>query len=186
MGTLILFNLVSIDGYFAAPGGELDWHNVDEEFQLFAIEQLDSAAALLFGRVTYQLMAAFWPSPEALKADPQTAARMNSLPKYVVSRTLKSADWNNTQLLKRVDPDEIRALRDAKDKHLFLLGSAELAASLAALDLIDEYRVMVNPIALGGGLPLFRELREPRRFDLIAARTFRNGNVLLYYRPVRA
>ena len=96
MGRLILFDLVSLDGFFEAPGHGISWHSVDDEFDRLAIEQLDAAGCLVFGRVTYELMASFWPSEQGMREDPEVARRMNALPKVVFSRTLRSAGWENT------------------------------------------------------------------------------------------
>ncbi len=100
MRKIYVFNLITLDGFFEGPNRELDWHNVDGEFNEFAIEQLNNSGLLLFGRVTYELMASYWPTELALKDDPIVADMMNSIPKIVFSRTLKKADWNNTRLIK--------------------------------------------------------------------------------------
>ena len=100
MRKVILFNMVTLDGFFEGPNREINWHHVDEEFNEFAIDQLDSADGLLFGRVTYEMMASYWPTPAARTNDPIVAGKMNALPKFVFSRTLKKAEWNNTKLVK--------------------------------------------------------------------------------------
>lgn len=183
MRKLILFNMMSLDGFFAGPESELDWHHVDDEFNEFAIEQTGSAGLLLFGRMTYELMSAFWPTPAALETDPEIAAIMNSVPKIVFSRTLEQADWQNTRLVKTNPFDEIIALKKQPGKDIFLFGSAELASELIQHGLIDEFRIMVNPVILGSGRPLFKDIYEPLSLNLEKTRTFRNGNVLLTYHP---
>ena len=185
MGKIILFDMLSLDGFFEGPGGSLDWHNVDEEFQTFAIEQLDAAAGLLFGRVTFDFMAAFWPGREALELDPMTAERMNGLPKFVFSRAGKMAEWSNSRMVGEVVPEKLRAMKAESPKDLLLLGSAVLTESLAACGLIDEYRLMINPVILGAGRPLFSKTGGRQALGLIAARSFGNGNVLLSYRGMR-
>src|SRR4026209_392837 len=100
MRKLFSFNMVTVDGFFEGPNQDIDWHNTDEEFNEFAIEQTSSVGMLLFGRVTYQLMASYWPTPAAIADDQEIAKLMNSLPKIVFSRTLESADWENTRLIK--------------------------------------------------------------------------------------
>ncbi len=184
--SIILFNMMTLDGYFAGPNGEIDWHHVDEEFNDFAIAQLNSAAGLIFGRVTYQLMASYWPTDSALRDDPQVAAKMNALPKIVFSKTLDRADWNNTLLVKATVASEIAKLKQAAGKDWFVFGSANLASALTGQGLIDEYRIMVNPVVLGSGEPLFPDLIKKLELRLTDSKSFRNGNVLLYYRPVRA
>jgi dihydrofolate reductase len=183
MRKLIMFNLITLDGLFAGPNGEIDWHNVDDEFHEFAINQLDSADGLLFGRVTYQLMAGFWPTPDAAKRAPTVAARMNAIAKTVISRTLASVEWNNTRLVQHNLQEEVLKLKRAPGKDLLLLGSADLASTLTNLRLIDEYRIMVNPVVLGKGQSLFKDAGHRLALKLLAARTFRSGNVLLQYTP---
>ena len=183
MRRVIMFNMMSLDGFFARPDGDLDWHNVDEEFQEFAIEQTGDAGALLFGRVTYEMMASFWPSQFALDNDPIVAKIMNTTPKFVFSRTLAKADWSNTTLARGDAAAEVAKLKQQPGKDLFLFGSADLAATLIPYGLIDEYRIMVNPIILGKGRPLFTGIEESVKLRLLKTRTFENGNILLYYAP---
>jgi dihydrofolate reductase len=178
---LIMFNLVTIDGFFAGPNGEIDWHNVDDEFTEFAIDQLDSADGLLFGRITYQLMANYWPTPDAARQAPGVAARMNSISKVVVSRSLTNVEWHNTRLVKDNFHEELSELKRQPGKDLLLLGSAELGSNLANLGLIDEYRIMFNPIVLGRGKPLFKNIDHRLALKLLATRVFRSGNVLCRY-----
>src|SRR6266540_462114 len=103
---LFSFNMVSLDSFFEGPNQNIDWHNVDEEFNEFAVEQTSSIGMLLFGRVTYQLMASYWPTAAAIGDDPAIAGLMNSLPKIVFSRTLQSADWENSRLVKENAKEE--------------------------------------------------------------------------------
>jgi len=181
MSKLIMFNLVTLDGLFAGTSGEIDWHNVDDEFHEFARAQLDSADGLLFGRVTYQLMASYWPTPDAAAQAPAIATRMNSISKIVVSRILASVDWSNSRLIKQDIQQEISNLKRQPGKDLLLLGSADLASTLTKLRLIDEYRIMVNPVVLGKGQPLFKNVNQKVAFKLLSTRVFHSGNVLLCY-----
>lgn len=183
---VILFNMVTLDGFMAGPGGNIDWHNVDEAFNQFAIAQLDEVGSLLFGRVTYELMASYWPTAAAIADDTEVANRMNQLSKVVFSRTLDQAAWQNTQLVKGDAVKAVSALKQQPGKDLFVFGSANLAATLIENDLIDEFRVMVNPVVLGGGTPLFQRIRQPLNLKLLNTRPFQNGNVLLYYQLARA
>jgi dihydrofolate reductase len=174
---------MTLDGFFEGPSHDIGWHNVDKEFDDFSIKQLETAGMLLFGRVTYELMAGYWPSEESLKDDPIVANWMNSLPKVVFSRTLEKADWNNTRLVKTDVAGEISRLKQQSGKDLFLFGSADLATTLIKLGLIDEYRILLNPIVLGKGSLLFKGVEKPFKLNLIKTRTFQNGNILLYYQP---
>lgn len=182
MGKVILFNMVTLDGFFEGPNQDIDWHNVDEEFNQFALEQLDDVDTLLFGRITYEMMAGYWPTQEAIDSDPQVAEKMNSLPKIVFSKTLKSADWQNTKL-KKDAAKELKKLRAKSGKDMFILGSGELARSLIKDSLIDEYRLMVNPVVLGKGTPMFKDVQDKFDLKLVRTKTFSSGNVLLYYQP---
>ncbi len=183
MSKLVLFNLMTLDGFFAGPNGEIDWHNVDAEFNDFAVEQLDTAGGLIFGRVTYQMMASYWPTPEALASDPQVAGKMNEMPKYVFSKTLDRADWNNTRLVTGDATEEAARLKAQPGRDIFIFGSAGLASTFTRAGLIDEYRVIVNPLILGKGQPLFKDVNRQLDLSLLNVRAFRNGNVLLYYAP---
>jgi dihydrofolate reductase len=183
MRKLFSFNMMTLDGFFEGPNGDIDWHNADnEEFNEFAIEQTSSLETLLFGRKTYQLMASYWPTETAINSDPIIADLMNRLSKIVFSRTLKSVDWNNTRLIRDNAHQEITNLKMQPGKDMAIFGSADLISSL--MDVIDEHRVMVNPILLGEGSPLFKPTANKVRLTLANVRTFDSGNVLLTYQPV--
>ena len=175
--------MTTANGLYERGPWEIDWHNTDEEFNDFAIEQLDRMDTLVFGRKTYEGMARYWPTQEAITSDPIVAGKMNGLAKIVVSKTLERAEWNNTRLVR--DLDAIAALKGEQGKDALLIGSSDLAASLAARGLIDEYRLMVVPIALGAGKPVLQGLGADLGLQLLRTRTFKNGNVLLSYAPKR-
>jgi len=185
MRKLILFNMVTVEGFYEGPNGDINWHNVDEEFNEFAIEQLDSVSVILFGRVTYEMMASYWPTPAALSDDPAVAGKMNSMPKIVFSTSLSSADWQNTRLIKENIAEELKQLKQQPGKDLIIFGSGKLAASLTQLGLIDEYRIIIAPVAIGTGNPLFMGVTETLNLNLLKARPFKSGNVLLYYEPAK-
>jgi dihydrofolate reductase len=184
MRNLVMFNLMTLDGHFEGPDRDIGWHSVDGEFNEHVLSELFPCTdLLLFGRVTYELMAGFWPTPEAVKNDPIVAGKMNSLQKIVFSRTLNRAAWNNTRLVKENLEEEVRKLKEQPGKGIVLLGSGTIVPQLAQAGLIDEYRIMLNPVVLGAGTPLFKGLGRRLDLQLLSARTFRNGNVLLRYRP---
>ncbi len=174
--------MISVDGYFEGPNREIDWHNVDNEFNEYAIATLNSLDTLLFGRVTYQLMAGYWPSTEATKDDPIVAAKMNSLAKVVFSKTLASVEWNNSRLVKDNFAQEVARLKNMPGKDMAIFGSSDLALNLIDAGLIDEFRIMVNPIILGKGKSLFQGMNHRLKLKLIESRQFNSGNVLLIYR----
>ena len=185
MRKVIVFILVSLDGFFEGPNHEIDWHNVDSGFNDFAINQLNEIGTLLFGRVTYTLMASYWPTAAARSDDPVVAEKMNTLPKIVFSRTLKNVEWQNTRQVKEGYVHEIAMLKRESGKDLFIFGSSDLTVTLIKEGLIDEYRIMVNPVVLGEGKHLFQGLENRLSLKLMKTKVFTSGNVLLYYEPVR-
>ena len=187
MRKLACFMMLSVDGYFEGrQPWSIDWHTVDDEFNQFAERQLAASDLLVFGRATYQGMAQYWPSPEALKDDPVIASLMNSTPKAVVSRTLRVGDmaWANTQVLKEVE--ELATLKEQKGKDMLVLGSSVLTAGLLEKGLLDEVRIMMSPVLLGEGNSFAGHPGHAHPLRLLGARQFRNGNVLLTYAPRRA
>lgn len=181
MRKLIVFNLVTLDGYFAGQSGDISWHNVDSEFQEYAEEVSNSGNTLLFGRVTYQLMASYWSSAEALKNDPIVARGMNRSAKIVFSRSLQKVDWENTRLIRDDMLGEVRKLKNGSGKDLTVLGSGSIVAQLAKAELVDEYQVLLNPIVIGNGKTMFEGIQDKITLKLVKTRTFGNGNVLLHY-----
>lgn len=182
---LILFMMVSLDGYYEGPDHDINWHTVDEDFNTFAGEQIAAVDIMVFGRKTYELMASYWPTPAAVADDPVIAGLMNSYPKLVISRTLARADWHNTRVIQTDVAAELTALKQQPGQDLIIFGSGDLTVSLTELGLIDEYRIMVAPVALGAGKPLFTGLTRAAPLKLIKSTTFRSGNVLQYYAPAR-
>ncbi len=183
MRKLIFQMLTSLDGFYQGPNGEIDWHIVDEEFNAEAIDFLSSVDALLFGRVTYQLMASYWPTKDALTDDPIIAAKMNSLSKVVFSRTLETVEWQNTRLVKADAASEVARLKQQPGKDLAIFGSSDLALTLIPHGLIDDYRIIISPVVLGDGKPLFKGIGERLHLKLVRTRAMGSGNVLLYYQP---
>lgn len=181
MRKVVVFLMMTVDGYIAGPSGEIDWHVVDDEFQTFASDQLNAVDGLLFGRVTYEGMARYWPSPAAIENDPIVAAQMNMKPKMVFSRALEKAEWNNTRVIRDHLAEELTKLKQLPGKDLLILGSSNLSASLIDLGVLDECRIMVNPVVLGHGKSLFQAIQEQSRLKLLETRAFRSGNVLLSY-----
>src|SRR5215510_20552 len=151
MQKLSVFNLVTLDGYISGADGDISWHRVDQEFQQHAEKTSNSGNTLLFGRITYEMMAGYWPSPDAFKDDPNIAQGMNRSPKIVFSRTLKKADWDNTRLVKGELLAEVRKLKRQSGKGLTILGSGSIVAQLEQAGLIDEYQILLNPVILGKG-----------------------------------
>lgn len=153
---MLSFMMTSADGYHADPGEALDWHNVDHEFSQFALAQLREAGTLVFGRVTYEGMAAFWPTPAGEQSDSDVAKAMNTTPKIVISRTLAQATWPGTQVISTDPEEELAKLKQQPGKDIVIAGSSTLTAGLLQTGLLDELRIMVNPVILGQGRSLFQ------------------------------
>jgi dihydrofolate reductase len=184
MRKIFLFMVVTADGYYEGPNQEFDWPNVDDEFNEFAVQQLDEVDTLLFGRATYEGMASYWPTPEAKQNDPVVTDAMNSIAKVVVSRTLDKAEWNNSRLVKDNVAEEIRRLKEQPGKDIAIFGSNNLTLNLLDMGLVDELRIMVNPIVLGAGNSVFTSAKQRINLKLLKTRAFSSGNVLLYYEPI--
>ena len=184
MRKVIVFNMVSLDGYFVDGKGDMSWaHKNDEEWNTFVSGNASGNGVLLFGRVTYEMMASYWPSPMALKNSPAVAKEMNEMPKIVFSRTLDAATWNNTKLLKGDLATEVRKLKSQTGPDMVILGSGTIVSQLAQENLIDEYQVAMSPIVLGKGRTLFEGVAKRLDLKLTQSRTFGNGTVFVCYQP---
>ena len=186
MRKLIVFNHVTLDGYFVSANGDMNWArtgNDDAEYSAFVAENASGGGQLLFGRVTYDLMASYWPTPVADQHARAVAAAMNSMPKVVFSRTLDRALWSNTRLVKGDMLAEIRKMKDEPGPGMAILGSGSIVSQLAPEHLIDEYQMMVDPVTLGKGRTMFEGLKEMLTLKLTKTRTFNNGKVFLCYEP---
>src|SRR5438128_2648744 len=184
MRRLAVFNSVTLDGYFSGSGGDLSWAHVgneDAEWNAFVEDNAAGGGVLLFGRITYAMMASYWPTPEAKKSYPVVADRMNALPKFVFSRTLDKVSWENTTLVKGDLAGEVRKLKSQPGEGMVILGSGSIVSQLAPAGLIDEYQLVVVPVALGKGRTMFQGIKEKQTLKLTGTRSFRNGNVFLTY-----
>jgi dihydrofolate reductase len=190
MRKLYMFMLLSLDGYFEGPNHDISWHNVDDEFNKFAIEQLRKTDLFLWGRRIYQLMEDYWPraavDPSTSSDDREIALLMNNTEKIVFSKTLERVEetknWKVTKLVHEFDRNEIRRLKAQQGKEIGV-GGPDLAMSLMKDGLIDELRFMINPVAIGEGTPVFRGLERRVELELLETRKFSSGNVLLCYKP---
>ena len=189
MARLTVYNSISLDGFFTGVGGDLGWAyqgSDDPEWTAFVSENArggnEGNDRLLFGRLTYEMMAGYWPTPAAMEAMPAVAEGMNAMRKVVFSRTLKNAAWQNTTLTDKPLAAAVRRLKD-EEGDIVIFGSGTIVAQLAAEDLIDEYQFVVCPVALGHGRSMFEGLEEPVPMRLVRSRTFRNGKTFLSYEP---
>lgn len=177
---------MTLDGYFEGPAkGDLSWHRHGEEESNFATDMLQSGNTLLFGRITYEHMAGYWPTPMALAHTPELAAGMNNADKIVFSRTMDKADWKNTRLIKSDIVDAVRKMKQTPGHDMTLLGSGSILTQFAAAGLFDAYEFMIDPVALGSGSSIFKGLTTQLDLELIQAKTFKSGTVLLQYQPRR-
>lgn len=185
MRRVIVSNLMSLDGFIDAPGKDLSWFGPGPEFYAYAEDMLRHADLLLFGRLTYELMVGVWTQPQMLQYDPVTAKFMNELPKWVFSETLKKApwgSWDNAQV--SADPaGTVQKLKAEPGRDMVILGSGSLVSALTPHGLIDEYRIMVAPVIVGGGTPEFQGLSKRVNLKLVGTRTFDSRLVMLTYHP---
>ena len=180
------FMQISLDGYYCDAQGDMSFaHKApeDAEWNEFVAGNARSGGMLLFGRKTYEMMAAWWPTPMAAQAMPQVAAHMNALPKIVFSRSLTSASWSNTKLVRDDVVATVRQMKDEPGPDMAILGSGSIVTQLADAGLLDVLQVVVNPVALGAGQSLFSGLSQRLDFALTNTRVFGNGSVVLWYSP---
>ena len=180
MRKLIMWNMITLDGFFEGPGHDIGWFVFEDELESYIHETQLAADTLLFGRVTYEMMAAYWPSAEGPIAD-----FMNSARKFVATRTLDKAEWNNTSLIRDNVPEEVARLKQEAGKDIFVFGSANLSSTLMSQGLFDEYRIAVNPVVLGSGTPLFKNGSDKLNLKLLETRPLKSGVVVLHYAPAR-
>jgi dihydrofolate reductase len=189
MRKVVVFNHVSLDGYFVDNKGDMSWaHRAnDAEWNKFSAENASGGdgGTFLFGRVTYEMMASYWPTPAAAKSQPVVAEAMNAAPKIVFSTTLDKASWTNTKLFKGDLSAKVRELKAGAGKDILIFGSGTIVSQLAQESLIDEYRIVVNPLVLGKGRTMFDGVKDKLTLNLSNTRAFGNGNVLLTYHPNR-
>jgi dihydrofolate reductase len=183
MRKIHVFDTISLDGYFTDEKNDMSWaHKRDEEWNAYSSSNARGEAELLFGRVTYEMMAAFWPTPQAAQMLPQVAESMNRMKKHVVSRTLKEVKWQGTTLLKGDLVAETKQLKEQQGPDLLILGSGSIVSQLTEARLIDSYQIVVSPIVLGRGRALFETVTEKLPLQLTETRSFKNGNVVLMYK----
>jgi dihydrofolate reductase len=185
MRKIIVFENITLDGFFAEPNGELDWAIQDDEVTQESKEGQGLTDMFLFGRVTYDRMASFWPTPAGKSANAVFAEILNNTPKIVFSTTLKQADWQNTKVIKELTKNDILKLKQKPGGNMMIFGSGSIVSQLTNLGLIDEYQLMVNPIVLGKGKPLFKDIDDMIKLKLLGTKTFNSGVVRLQYQAER-
>lgn len=184
MGKVSVFNFLTLNGFYQGKEqGDISWHShqAGAEEAEYAAEGAGSNSTLVFGRVTYEMMAGWWPTQAAIDSMPDVANGMNRSEKIVFSRTLTKADWHNTRIIKDNIGDAVRTLK--KDRELTILGSGSIVTQLADLGLIDQYQLMIDPVALGEGRTIFSGMQKQLNLRLLAHRIFKSGAVMLTYGP---
>jgi dihydrofolate reductase len=187
MRKVSVFNTVSLDGYFTDEKNDMSWAHQggdDPEYQAFTNDNAGGGGALIFGRVTYELMASFWPTPQAAKQMPKVAEQMNNLSKVVFSKTLNTVDWQNTKLVKTDPAAEIRKMKQESGPDMVIMGSGTIVSQLTQAGLIDEYQIIVQPLILGKGRTMFDGITKRVAVKPMATRTFKNGKIFIRYEPL--
>jgi dihydrofolate reductase len=184
MAVLSAFISLSLDGCYADADSDMNWaHSKDPEQAEFTAANAKGGGALVFGRITYEMMASFWPTPAASEMMPDVAAQMNSLPKIVFSRTMQSAGWQNSRVVSADLAGELSRLKAGKGPDMTILGSGSIVAQAATAGLLDELQIMLVPVTLGAGKRLFDGIPRSLSWRRDNSRQFSNGNVFLSYRP---
>ncbi len=181
---LSVFNQISLDGYFCGENGDLSWankHSDDKEWNDFVSGNASGGGVLVFGRITYEMMAGYWPSKLAMENDPIVAGQMNKLQKIVFSKKMKKAEWQNTLLINGNIVDEVKKLKSMPGDDMVILGSGSIVSQLTDAGLIDEYQIIINPIVLGKGRSMFEGVTNSAKLSLRDTRQFKNGNILMNY-----
>ncbi len=189
MRTLNVFNNISLDGYFVDAHGDMSWvysMKPDPELDAFVSNNAQGDGVLLFGRITYDMMASYRPTEQARQAMPAVADGMNRAEKVVFSRTMKKATWNNTRLINGNIVDEVRKMKKEPAAGMVILGSGSIVSQLTQAGLVDSFQVVVVPVILGSGRKMFEGMKDRVRLSLQNSRSFRNGKVVLTYQTVFA
>lgn len=185
MRKLSSFTFITLNGFYKDDNDDTGWHQHGEEGNKYSTEALKLDNILLFGRVTYDMMKSFWPTEQALNIFPDVAKGMNKSEKIVFSKTLKNADWNNTRVVKGNIVEEIKKLKKTEGKNMTILGSGNIVTQFAGAGLIDEYQIMLCPVIIGKGTPLFQGLKHPLNLKLTNTVKFKDGTNVLSYEPIK-
>ena len=184
MRKLNVFNFVTLNGFFEGPNHDISWHRHGGEENKYSDDSLQAENILLFGRKTYEMMYSFWPTPMAAEMFPETSKGMNKSEKIVFSNSLKKAEWNNTKVIGGNIVEEMRRLKKTKGKDMTILGSGSIVSLFAEAGLIDNFEIMIDPIVIGNGTPIFNGIQNKLDLKLTDTRTFKTGVVLLSYKPL--
>jgi dihydrofolate reductase len=179
---LSVFNSISLDGHFTDGTSDMSWaHAQDPEWEQFTAENAGGDAELIFGRKTYEMMASFWPTPQAKQMMPEVAASMNRMRKNVFSRSLKDVSWDNSRLVRGDLAAEVRRLKSEPGPGLLIMGSGQIVSQLTQAGLIDDFQLVTVPIVLGKGRPLFEGVTSRPGLELTKTRIFKSGKIVAWY-----
>lgn len=185
MRTLNAYNFITLNGFFRGPQEDISWHTHGGEEEQYSVQSLQGDGILLFGRKTYDMMASFWPTPVAAERFPEVAAGMNRAEKIVFSRKPFTPQWHNTRVISGDIVDEVCALKATPGKNMTILGSGSIISLFAEHGLIDEFRFMIDPVAIPDGTPVFTGITKKLELELSSSKVFRSGVMLVSYRPMR-
>lgn len=183
MRKLTMYNFITLNGFYKGINEDISWHRHGGEEEGFSQDSLQHNNTLVFGRVTYQMMASYWPTPIAMESMPEVAKGMNSAEKIVFSNTLTQADWHNTKILNGDITETMRKLKQQPGNDMTILGSGSIVSQMANANLIDNYEIMIDPVAIGNGTPLFNGIQNNLNLKLTNSRVFKSGVILLSYEP---
>lgn len=192
MRNLSVFNFITLNGFYKGPSEDISWHHhgsEGSEENEFGKEGTQQDNIILFGRVTYEMMKNYWPTPMAKEQNPVMAEGMNRARKIVFSKKLKKTDpiatgWENTEVINEELVGYVKKLKRTATKDMVILGSGSITAQLTDAGLIDQYQFMIDPVALGSGITMFNGIKKKLDLELISSRTFNSGVVLLTYKPL--
>jgi dihydrofolate reductase len=186
MRPLVSFMHVSLDGFVAGPNGEMDWIKVDDEMFEYAGQRIKESDTALYGRVTYQMMEGYWPTaadqPNATKHDKEHGAWYNKVDKVVLSKTMQGQQLPNTMIISDDIEHRVKALKQQAGKEIIIFGSPGASHTLMHHGLIDEFWLFINPILIGKGIPMFKDVKEITKLKLVTTATFASGVICLHYK----
>ncbi|MEO5979375.1 MAG: dihydrofolate reductase family protein [Chryseolinea sp.] len=182
MRTITVFNFLSLNGFYKGLNEDISWHRHGPEENDYAGDAAQEQNALMFGRVTYEMMYSYWPSEMATKNSPRVADGMNKAPKIVFSNSLKKANWHNTSIITGDIITETKKIKQQSGPNITILGSGSIVRQLADHDLIDHYSFMIDPVVLGAGSTIFGDINKKLDLELLNSKVFRSGVLLVNYK----
>lgn len=181
MRKLTVFNFITLNGFYKGDHNDTSWHRHGEEEGQYSVEALKDDNILLFGRLTYEMMVSWWPTPMAAEAYPEVAKSMNSAEKIVFSNIIEAPKWNNTKVMSGDIVEKIRQMKQQPGKDLTVLGSGTIVSQFAEAGLVDEFQIMIDPVVIASGTTLFSGIQHDMRLSLTDTKIFKSGTIVLTY-----